>query len=77
MSLLERFRQISSNLPEQVPANKFLFAGTVPANKFLFAGTVPANNLFQKLKMYFFSAYSLRSECHQMFLFYLAVRPKS
>ena len=52
------FRQISSYLPEQVPANKFLFAGivpankflfagTVPANKFLFAGTVPANNLFQ------------------------------
>ena len=29
-----------------VPANKFLFAGTVPANMFLFAGTVPANNLF-------------------------------
>ena len=26
-----------------VPANKFLFAGTVPANKFLFTGTVPAN----------------------------------
>ena len=37
------FRQISSHLPEQVPANKFLFAGIVPANKFLFAGTVPAN----------------------------------
>ena len=33
MSLLERLRQISSNLPEQVPENKFLFAGTVPANK--------------------------------------------
>ena len=55
------FRQISSYLPEQVPANKFLFAGivpankflfagTVPANKFLFAGTVPANNLFLSLK---------------------------
>ena len=42
-SLLMGFRQISSYLPEQVPANKFLFAGTVPANKFLFAGTVPAN----------------------------------
>ena len=40
------FRQISSYLPEQVPANKFLFARIVPANKFLFAGTVPANNLF-------------------------------
>ena len=51
------FRHISSYLPEQVPANKilfarlvpankFLFAGTVPANKFLFSGTVPANNLF-------------------------------
>ena len=26
------FQQISSYLPEQVPANKFLFAGTVPAN---------------------------------------------
>ena len=37
------FRQISSYLLEQVPANKFLFAGIVPANKFLFAGTVPAN----------------------------------
>ena len=54
------FRQISSYLPEQVPANKFLFAGivpankflfagTVPANKFLFAGTVPANNLFLEI----------------------------
>ena len=42
-SLLMGFRQISSYLPEQVPANKFLFAGIVPANKFLFAGTVPAN----------------------------------
>ena len=50
MSLLERVRQICSNLPEQVPANKILFAGTVPANKFLFAGTVPANNLFHKKK---------------------------
>ena len=40
------FRHISSYLPEQVPANKFSFAGTVPGNKFLFAGTVPANNLF-------------------------------
>ena len=28
VSLLERFRQISPYLPEQVPANKFLFAGT-------------------------------------------------
>ena len=45
-SLLIGFRQISSYLPEQVPADKFLFAGIVPANKFLFAGTVPANNLF-------------------------------
>ena len=54
------FRQISSYLLEQVPANKFLFAGivptkkflftrTVPANKFLFAGTVPANNFFHIL----------------------------
>ena len=38
-----RFRQISSYLQEQVPANKFLFAGKVQANKFLFAATVPAN----------------------------------
>ena len=30
----------SSYLPEQVPANKFLFAGVVPANKFFFGGTV-------------------------------------
>ena len=31
-SLLMGFRQISSYLPKQVPANKFLLAGTVPAN---------------------------------------------
>ena len=42
------FWQISSYLPEQVPANKFLFTGIVPANKFLFAGTVRVNNLFLK-----------------------------
>ena len=29
-----------------VPANTFLFAGTVPGNKFFFAGTVLANILF-------------------------------
>ena len=46
MSPPERFWQISPYLPEQVPANKFLFAGTVQANKFLFGGTVSANNLF-------------------------------
>ena len=34
------FWQLSSYLPEQVPANKFLFAGVVPANKFFFGGTV-------------------------------------
>ena len=44
-SLLLGFRQIIFYLPEQVPANKFLFAGIVPANKFLFAGTVPANKI--------------------------------
>ena len=64
------FRQISCYLPEQVPANKFLFAGivpankflfagTVPANKFLFAGAVPANNLFQSLNQIFHTILTL------------------
>ena len=63
MILLERFRQISSYLPELVPANKFLFAGTVPANKFLFAGTVPANNLFH----YIFKTFVLNSNWLSLF----------
>ena len=54
------FRQISSYLPEQVPANKFLFAGIVLANKFLFAGTVPANNLFL-----FYMGYNIVTRGHK------------
>ena len=36
MSLTERFRRISSNLPEQVPANKNFLKGEIINNKFRF-----------------------------------------